>query len=109
MLGKYMASVCSVMLIAIATSAWGQVGDESRNIVRVSLSDLDLTRADDRTQLDRRLKSAVEEVCGSPSSVDLVSQNNLASCRDLAEAQALVQKKTLLKSSGSASHQPRER
>lgn len=86
------------MAMATATSAWGQVGDESRTIVRVTLSDLDLTLTEDRARLDRRLKSAIEQVCGSPSAFDLVGQNHLSVCRNQARAQALMQRNILQRS-----------
>jgi UrcA family protein len=60
--------------------------------VAVPYRDLDLTRTDGRTRLDRRLASAVDEVCGPrPLAVELRRQQNYSECERQAMAAAQQQ------------------
>lgn len=47
----------------------------------VSYADLDLASAKGRTTLDRRLRLAAEDVCGTVSDFDLAGQSELRRCR----------------------------
>ena len=47
----------------------------------VSYADLDLHSERGRSMLDRRIRSAVQAACGTPSSVDLEGKNEARRCR----------------------------
>lgn len=49
----------------------------------VSYADLDLSRASDVRTLDRRIRAAVAEVCGTASSADPKGRNEVRRCRTL--------------------------
>lgn len=49
----------------------------------VSYADLDLSRAADVRKLDRRIRAAVAEVCGTASAADPEGQNEVRRCRIL--------------------------
>jgi len=51
------------------------------NVSIVRTSDLDLTSAAGRAQLDRRLVRAAWEVCGTASDADLAGKNDARECR----------------------------
>lgn len=57
----------------------------------VAYADLDLASADGRAKLDRRIKRAAAEVCGTASDFDLVGLNDVQSCRTLTADAALTQ------------------
>lgn len=61
-----------------------------QNVSIVSTAGLDLSSAAGRNELDHRLVTAANEVCGTPSDADLVGQNRARDCRDdvLREARA---------------------
>ena len=60
------------------------------NVTIVHTSDLDLSSARGREQLNQRLVVAAYEVCGTASDVDLVGMNTVRACRAdvLAKARA---------------------
>ena len=103
-----MAALGCGLLMIMTASVRAQEDDESRNIVRVILSDLDLTRTEDRARLDRRIRRAIDDVCGSPSTFDLAGQKDLSACRDQARAMAVAQQNILLRSAATAQHNPVE-
>jgi UrcA family protein len=47
----------------------------------VSYADLDLSSPEGQEALDRRIRTAVEQVCGRPYPTDLVSQQHVRRCR----------------------------
>ena len=47
----------------------------------VSYADLDLASAKGRSTLDRRLRIAAEDVCGTVSDFDLAGQSDMRRCR----------------------------
>lgn len=47
----------------------------------VQTADLDLSSSKGQRALDRRLQSAVKEVCGTASDVDIAGQNDVRRCR----------------------------
>ena len=49
----------------------------------VSYADLDLSRAADVRKLDRRIRAAVDEVCGAASAADPEGRNEVRRCRAL--------------------------
>ena len=57
----------------------------------VAYADLDLASADGRAKLDRRIKRAAAEVCGTASDFDLVGLNDVQECRTRTAEVALTQ------------------
>ena len=62
----------------------------AQNVSIVHTADLDLGSKSGRAALDHRLVTAVFEVCGTASNVDLAGQNKVRACRAdvLAKARA---------------------
>ena len=58
------------------------------NVRVVSYADLDLSSAAGRTQLDRRIRAAVREVCGAAAISDLARRSAVRDC--IAETSANV-------------------
>ena len=62
----------------------------------VQTSDLNLSSENGQRSLDRRLAQAAREVCGIPSTSDLVGQNKARACRADAIARATGERDGLL-------------
>lgn len=60
-------------------------------VSHVRTADLDLASAQGQRLLQQRLQRAAREVCGTPSDLDLVAQNELRECRSEAVARAAAQ------------------
>jgi UrcA family protein len=62
----------------------------------VQTADLDLSSANGRNELDRRIRHAAREVCGTVSNVDLEGRNAARRCVDDTIAAATSQREQLL-------------
>lgn len=62
----------------------------------VKTADLNLGSEGGQRALDRRLAQAAREVCGTPSTSDLVGQNKVRDCRDEAVSRAATEREALL-------------
>jgi UrcA family protein len=67
-----------VLIASLAAANPAQAESGSRT---VSYGDLDLTSPAGQAALDRRLASAVREVCGRPYPLDLQSVDQVSRCR----------------------------
>jgi len=67
-----------VLIASLAAANPAQAESGSRT---VSYGDLDLTSSAGQAALDRRLASAVREVCGRPYPLDLQSVDQVSRCR----------------------------
>lgn len=61
----------------------------------IRTADLDLSKADGRLELQRRIVRAAYEVCGTASDVDLEGKNAVRQCREDTISQAGVQREKL--------------
>lgn len=68
----------------------------------VRTSDLDLSNADGRQELQRRIVRAAYEVCGTASDVDLEGKNDVRQCREEVISKAAVQREQLFAAAGAA-------
>lgn len=68
----------------------------------VRTADLDLASERGQRLLQQRLQRAAREVCGTPSDLDLVAQNELRECRSEAVARASEQADALVASGRAA-------
>jgi UrcA family protein len=69
--------------------------------VRVQVADLDLASSAGQARLDRRLKRAVAEVCGTPTALRIDSHRQHDSCRaETAAAAAIARDRLLAASAG---------
>lgn len=69
---------------------------QSGKALVVRIADLDLSRAADRTLLDRRLDRAVIEACGEAMDFDLAGQSIVARCRLETRSAVNARRETLL-------------
>lgn len=68
---------------AIAAPAAAQIAQPEPRTIAVSTEGLDLTDPADAAVLDRRIRAAVREVCGSAPSFDPEGRNQVRECREL--------------------------
>ena len=74
-------------LVALAATALpfapatAQIGTGYDRTEIVSYADLDLSRGEDVRMLDRRLRSAIEQVCGPTSPADPAGAREVRRCR----------------------------
>ena len=73
-----LAALAATLFVAPAM-AQQPAGDYRTHVV--SYADLDLGTAKGVTTLDRRIRTAVREVCGTASDFDLEGKNNVRACR----------------------------
>ena len=73
-------AVLTACLFAAPTFAW-QPGAQITVTEAVRITDLDLSRARDRTALQARIRHAAFQACGEASSVDLEGRNEARRCR----------------------------
>ena len=86
-------------LIASATTITPTVAQAFEPVTVSSIvktADLDLSSANGRQELDRRIVQAVREVCGEASNVDLEGKNAVRECRAETIAAAASQREQLL-------------
>ena len=69
-------------------------------VERVRVADLDLSREADVRRLDRRIRSAVEQVCGATSDADPAGRNEARRCRAETRARLAVQRQRAIASAG---------
>ena len=67
---------------AVALTASPTFAQQAPGQLLVSYSDLDLTSASGVRRLDRRIRSAVEEVCGEVTSFNPAGRNIIRQCRE---------------------------
>ena len=90
-------SVLFILLAIVAAPAVAQEPAETSVASRVvRTADLDLSRAADRRQLDRRLDRAVIEACGSAPDFDLAGGNAVVRCRSDTRGQASARRDAML-------------
>ena len=75
---------------------------ESRPHV-VRYTDLDLASKAGRTALDRRIRAAIDEACGTASDADPEGSNKVRHCREEARNRAAIQRDRAIASALSAS------
>lgn len=66
----------------------------------VRTADLDLSNADGRLELQRRIVRAAYEVCGTASDADLEGKNDARQCRKETISQAAAQREQLFAAAG---------
>ena len=92
-----------VTAVAIkATPALAQTPPPDTNVSIVRTADLDLSTQSGQRQLDRRLLSAANEVCGEASDADLKGQNEARECRKDVLAEARAQAQSIAAATGDA-------
>ncbi|HEX4739130.1 MAG TPA: UrcA family protein [Allosphingosinicella sp.] len=79
---------------ALATLSTAAFGAEPSRTVRYA--DLNLASAEGRAQLDRRIASAAEALCGFAHSADLAAQADVAHCRAATVAGVSTQRDLIL-------------
>jgi len=72
----------------------------SQNVSIVRTSDLDLSTAKGRSELDHRLVNAAYEVCGVASDADLAGRNSVRACRSDVLAKARARSEQLAQRTG---------
>ena len=84
---KVIRSLIPIVLVAAAAAASPARAESSRI---VSFADLDLTSPAGQAALDRRINSAVRQICGRSYPIDLQSHNQVRQCREqtIADVQA---------------------
>ena len=82
-----------VLIASLAAANPAQAESGSRT---VSYGDLDLTSPVGQAVLDRRLASAIREVCGRPYPLDLQSVNEVSRCRRETRAEIQAQRNDAL-------------
>jgi len=90
------ALITAGALRAEAALAETPSGNVETYVSYVKTADLDLASQSGQRTLDRRVAQAAREVCGTPSDVDLVGQNNARDCRADAIAKATGEREALL-------------
>jgi UrcA family protein len=86
----------AVAAAALATLSSAAFAAEPSRSVRYA--DLNLTSAEGRAQLDRRIAAAAEALCGFAVSADLAGQSDVARCRAATVAGVTSQRATILTS-----------
>lgn len=93
----------ALALIASATTIAPTVAQAFEPVAVTSVvrtADLDLSNADGRLELQRRIVRASHEVCGTASDVDLEGKNDVRQCRKDVISQAAVQREQLFAAAG---------
>jgi UrcA family protein len=89
-------------LTALVGTAWlaqpaqAQPASPVMTIHVIPHGDLDLRTAEGRSRLDRRIRTSVQEACGTASEADLSGLNEVRRCRAEALALAYAQRDRLL-------------
>lgn len=83
-MSNMLVCVAVPLLLAAGTAAPARANDDQGRSVTVRTSDLDLSSADGRRKLDRRIRRAARTVCG-PAGIGLVQADP---CVKLAEQEA---------------------
>ena len=101
MKNPYVIALASALITAGAIRAAPALAEPASGEVQtyvsyVKTADLDLASQSGQRTLDRRVAQAAREVCGTPSDVDLVGQNNARDCRADAIAKATGEREALL-------------
>jgi UrcA family protein len=94
----YIALVSALLTAGLIQAAPAFAQDQVPGQAVVSLvhtADIDVSTADGRRQLDRRLSIAAREVCGTASDADLAGKNDVRACRAETLAQAKAQNSTI--------------
>lgn len=73
-----LAALAATLFAAPALAQSPGTGSQSHV---VSYADLDLSSAKGRAKLDRRIRSAVQDVCGTAYSFDVKGKNDVRRCR----------------------------
>ncbi len=89
--------------LAVATPAMAHAGSDPTTTVEGSLpteevhyADLDLGTPQGRAQLDTRIETAVDHVCGSADIRDLPAYADMRACRNQSTQQAFAARDTVL-------------
>lgn len=95
------AMLCTALALPTPTMAHSAVDsvmtvDENRPREEVAYADLDLDSPQGRAQLDARIETAVQHVCGSADIRDLPAYADMRTCRDQSTAQAYAARDTVL-------------
>ena len=96
----------ALALIASATTIAPTVASAFEPVAVTSVvrtADLDLSNADGRLELQRRIVRAAYEVCGTASDVDLEGKNAVRQCRDETISQAAIQREQLFAAANAGS------
>jgi UrcA family protein len=99
---KMILAATAAALALSASPALAQDGSAPSHIV-VSYADLDLSTDDGARRLDRRIRTAVETVCGPTSDADPAGKNDVLRCRAETLAFARAQRDSALAAASSAS------
>jgi UrcA family protein len=75
-----MIKILPAILLAFASTPAIAEPNQSVSSI-VTIADLNLSQADGRRTLDRRLAQAIAEVCGEASPADLAGLNDVRDCR----------------------------
>lgn len=83
-----MTKLLPLLTLGLAITAAPVAAEPVTEVRVVSVADLDLSTAQGRSALDRRLVRAAIDACGSASDADLEGRNDLRLCRATALAKA---------------------
>lgn len=73
-------SVTLVSVVAINAQDWNR-GDDRPPSLHVGFADLDLSHPDGQRRLDRRIRGAIDRICGSREYGDLSARRLVDECR----------------------------
>ncbi len=88
MTGTILRPLVAAALLAIAAPAFAEPVDNSANVT-INTAGIDLTSANGRQALDRRVQNAINAICGAPIYGTREEAEDLRACRD--ETRAAVQ------------------
>lgn len=83
-----MRIILATIATATLTMAAPAMAGDTQRTVKVGYADLDLSTATGRTNLDRRLSAAIEQLCGSYASANGDEADRITRCR--AEARGSI-------------------
>jgi UrcA family protein len=92
----FVSALATAAVIKAAPALAEPVNGQNTSIVRTT--DLDLSKADGRKSLDRRLVLAAIEVCGSASDADPAGKNQVRACRKDVLSAARAETRTMIAS-----------
>jgi UrcA family protein len=88
-----LALAAASLSLAPATAQFAPAGEQSQTVY---YGDLDLARSEGIRKLDRRLRAAVDQVCGPASPADPVGARRVRECRTTLRAELAGRRDALL-------------
>lgn len=88
------------VILASAYTATPALAEKANSIAHATVrhADLDLASIADMARLDRRIRTAIEDVCGELTDFDPVGANAIRRCRAMAKAAVAPRRANLISS-----------